>query len=166
VIVLSRTVLSTKRQKDTINLNLGRILVFCEGMTEKQYLVFDCDDPPNVQKVILQMLGSESKFELLVSNYLFEVWLLMHFENVETKMTKRAIYNRLTHHLTRTYKKASQGIIREIIQNGNVEAAISNAEELEAKYKIEEKDITSNIGEMNPYTNMHILIEQLMAEIS
>ncbi|WP_169911717.1 RloB family protein [Clostridium oryzae] len=216
---MGRTILSGKRNKNTIPVNLGRILIFCEGATEKyyleyfadiirknkfndikveiesangnasrvfhfaeafledennnrkyhnykKYLVFDCDAPPNIQKIILQMLSSNDKLELLISNYLFEVWLLMHFEDVETKMTKKEIYNRLSDHLKETYGKASQGIIREIIQNGSVEDAINNAEKLVNKYKVSGKDIKSNIGEMNPFSNMHFLIEQIMSVIS
>lgn len=85
MIVLSRTVLSAKRQKNIIPTYLGRILLFCEGMTEKQYL-----------------------------EYFSEIIRKNKFNDI----------------------------------------------------KIEGKDITSNIGEMNPFTNMHLLIEQLMAVIS
>lgn len=57
-------------------------------------------------------------------------------------------------------------IIREILNNGNVEDAIKNGYELENKYKVQGKTITLNIKEMNPYTNIHGTIEQFMAEIS
>lgn len=62
--------------------------------------------------------------------------------------------------------KASAGLIREIIQNGSVEDAMKNAESLAEKYSQEGKNICNSIGKMNPYTNVNILVEQLLAVIS
>lgn len=135
-------------------------------MHHKKYLVFDCDDPPNIQDVIIDMNNSSHNYSLLVSNFRFETWLLMHFEHVSDYIKKRDISKNLTAHLKHEYKKADAGIIREIINNGNVEEAIKNGHELENKYQLEGKTIRSNIKEMNPYTNVHTLIEQFMLEIS
>ena len=131
-----------------------------------KYLVFDCDDPPNIQQVILDMLFSDKDYSLLISNYLFEIWLLMHFEFINEILSKRKIYQHLDGHLTREYKKASVGIIREIIQKGSVDEAIKNANILEEKYKSEGKLINGNIEGMNPYTSVQSLVEQFMVEIS
>lgn len=59
--------------------------------TYGKYLAFDCDDPPNIQDVVL----ATKDYELLISNHLFEVWLLMHLEEMEAKLSKREIYRRL-----------------------------------------------------------------------
>lgn len=216
---MGRTVLSPARQKNMRNINIGRIILFCEGLTEKlyfeyfseiiekskfddiniqiesadgnasrvlkfaeeymtnednnrkysnykKYLVFDCDAPPNIQKVINRMNLSLIQFELLVSNYLFETWLLMHFEDVTEKITKREAYKRLSKHLVSDYKKASAGIIREILQNGNIEYAMQNAERLAIKYKSEGINVCNEIVKMNPFTNVNVLVEQLLATIS
>lgn len=50
-----------------------------------KYLAFDCDDSPNIQSVIMKA----KDYELLISNYLFETWLLMHFEDVKEKISKK-----------------------------------------------------------------------------
>ncbi len=216
---LGRTVLSPSRHKNIKNTNIGHMILFCEGLTEKyyfeyfidiikknkfndirieiesadgnssrvlkfaddylavednnrkysnykKYLVFDCDSPPNIQRVIDKICLSENGYEMLVSNYLFETWLLMHFENVTEKISKEYTYKRLSEHLVNQYKKASAGLIREIIQNGSVEEAMRNAESLAAKYSQEGKNICNSIGKMNPYTNVNILVEQLLAVIS
>ena len=63
-------------------------------------------------------------------------------------------------------KKGHQGIIREIILNGDVEKAIKNAKKLEDKYLLNSKTIFSTISDMNPYTSVFKLIEQFMVEIS
>jgi len=216
---MGRTKLSKERTVEVQKENIGKIIIFCEGMTEKnymdyfadiinknkytdihietessngnarnvlnfadsflfeeannriythynKYLIFDCDDPPNIQDVINDMISSDKEYSLIVSNFLFEIWLLMHFENVDKKLSKRQIYERLNTYLNKEYKKADPGIIREIVQIGSVEEAIKNCYELDEKYKLDKKLIINDIKEMNPYTNVHKLIEQFMLEIS
>lgn len=212
---MGRTLLSPQRLAATKRTNIGRIIIFCEGQTEKyyfdyfaeiirkskytdvevvletangnartvlnfadefmmdekhnrkfnlygKYLVFDCDDPPDIQSVVLEASG----YELLISNYLFETWLLMHFEDVEEKISKREIYRRLSSHLHSSYSKGCKGNTREIIQNGNIEKAIDHARALERKYATEGKSIFSDVKAMNPYTSVYQLIEQFLIEIS
>ncbi len=212
---MGRTVLSQKRLYETKKLNIGKIIVFCEGKTEKyyfdyfaeiinknkytdvevvlesangnaqtvlnyaidflsieennrkysnygKYLVFDCDDPPTIQNVI----NNASSFELLVSNYLFETWLLMHFEDVDDKLSKRKIYRKLSEHLNKDYTKGHKGKTRKIILTGSIEKAIDNAKVLVDRYENEDKTIFAHIDEMNPYTSVYKLIEQFMVEIS
>ena len=209
--LMGRTVLSSQRLSNTMRTNIGRILIFCEGKTEKyyfnyfaeiinknkynnievilesangnaqavlnyadefmddetnvqkfrdysKYLVFDCDAPQDIQSVIL----NAQKYQLLISNYLFETWLLMHFEEVTEEVSRRQIYRRLSAHLNNTYKKGQKGKTREIISNGNIEAAIDNARRLDEKYKKEGKNIFMNIKEMNPFTSVYELVEQFM----
>lgn len=212
---MGRTKLSPQRLSQTKRTNIGRIIIFCEGKTEKyyfdyfaeiikknkytdveviletangnaqtvlnfanefmndekhnqkfstygKYLAFDCDDPPDIQDVVL----AADKYELLVSNHLFEIWLLMHFEDVEEKISKREIYRRLSLHLHGAYSKGHKGKTREIVQNGNIEKAIDNARTLEKKYAAEGKSIFTNIKDMNPFTSVYKLAEQFMVEIS
>jgi len=130
--------------------------------TYGKYLVFDCDAPPEIQAVVL----SSREYELLISNYLFETWLLMHFEEVDIRLTKRLTYSRLSEYLHDTYRKGHKGRTREIIQSGSVENAINNARKLDEHYESEGKSVFSDIKEMNPYTSVYRLIEQFMAEIS
>ncbi len=216
---MGKTILSPERKKAIKKVNIGKQIIFCEGMTEKHYLdyfiniinknkftdvrvetesangnakkvlkfaeefltqeennrkylnykkslIFDCDAPKSIKTVISEMQASEREYVLLVSNYLFEIWLLMHFEIVNVKLTKRKIYEKLSEYLANGYSKADAGIIREIIQQGNIEEAIRNATELTEIYRSAGKTIGRDIEQMNPFTNVHELIEQFMAEIS
>ncbi len=97
---------------------------------------------------------------------MFEIWLLMHFEEVDKKLRKKQLLEKLSSFLHTGYAKADEGQIRKIIQNGNVEKAIDNAERLEQKYAKEEKHICRDVEAMNPYTSVHHLVEQFMLEIS
>ncbi|MBS5783368.1 MAG: RloB domain-containing protein [Clostridium sp.] len=212
---MSRTQLSPQRLSGTKEINIGRIIIFCEGKTEKyyfdyfaeiirknkyndievvletangnaqtvlsyadrfmsdeenrhkfstygKYLAFDCDDPPDIQSIV----KNAKNYELLISNYLFETWLLMHFEDVDTKLSKRQIYRRLTGYLHSGYSKGHKGKTREIIQNGDIEKAIDNAKALEQQYTEKGKNVASSIKDMNPFTSVYKLIEQFMVQIS
>ncbi len=215
---MGRTRLSPQRLLETKKANIGRIIIFCEGKTEKhyfdyfaeiikknkytsvevflesangnaqtvlnyanqfmadeehnrkfstygKYLAFDCDAPPNIQSVVSAAKEAE-KYELLISNYLFETWLLMHFEDVHEKLSRQKTYRRLSEHLHGGYSKGHKGKTREIILNGSIEKAIDNAKALEKRYTEAGKSISICVEEMNPYTTVHTLIEQLMLEVS
>lgn len=216
---MGRTVLSPTRLSQTKEINIGRLIIFCEGPTEKcyfdyfseiieknkyidiqveteavggnartvlnfanafleaeknnrkyatyeKYLAFDCDDPPDIQGVISDSQAGMQKYLLLVTNNMFETWLLMHFEDVEESLGIHAIEKRLAEALKRTYKKADPGCIRGIIQKGDFDKAIDHAKALSDRYRNEGKSIFRDVKEMNPYTNVHKLIEQFLVAIS
>ncbi|MGB7606709.1 MAG: RloB family protein [Lutisporaceae bacterium] len=216
---MGRTELSPQRLSQTKKTNIGHLIIFCEGKTEKfyfdyfaqiinknkytdvkaeietangnaqtvlnfansymeqeennrkykdygKYLAFDCDDPPDIQAVVTASQSDDKEYKLLISNYLFETWLLMHFEDVDAQLSKRETYRRLSDHLRSTYKKGHKGKTREILQNGDIEKAIDNARALEVGYQTKGKNILTAIKDMNPYTSVHQLIEQFMVEIS
>lgn len=140
--ILGRTLLSKEKLVFEDNVFIGKIILFCEGMTEKNYfeyfsdavkhnkftninievqkaggnargvlnyanvfmnkeennrkykdyekiLIFDCDVPKDIQSVINDAISGKNKYKLLISNLLFETWLLMHFENVDKKLSKK-----------------------------------------------------------------------------
>lgn len=214
---MARTILSPQRRSEMLPLNIGHVILFCEGATEKyyfdyfaeilnnkkyndmrvvtesadgnaqqvlnyaneymsnednqlkyggydRYLVFDCDAPPTIQRVI----QDAKEYELLVSNHFFETWLLMHFEDLEptAKLGKKKTFEQLSIHLSFPYEKANKGIIREILQNGNIERAIDNAKQLEQFYLGVNLKMDSDIKKMNPYSSAYRFVEMLLYEIS
>lgn len=139
------------------------------GLYDK-YLVFDCDSPEDIQKVIQEMLSSDYDYTLLASNLLFETWLLMHLEIVNERRSKATTYTCLAIALGLEFygdaEKASPGIIRQIIGNGdNLRVAIDNARDLEQRYKDRDLTIDKNLQDMNPYTTVHRLMELILAEM-
>lgn len=132
------------------------------------YLMYDCDDPTDIESVITESLKSEYKYKLLITNFLFEVWLLMHFEEVDKKISKSEIEDRLKFHLNLEYyrskEKANNGLIRQIISTGKVNLAIENAERLEKTYS--DYNLELDIKKMNPYTSVHKLMEKISDEFS
>lgn len=135
-----------------------------------KYLIFDCDDPKNIEDVIQKMLDSEHGYKLLLTNLLFEVWLLMHFEVVDTKLGKRVIYKKMADYLGcleyNSKEKANEGNIRKIIGDSkNVKNSIINAKNLEREYNGKCDELVKNIKTLNPYTKMHSFIEKVLYEI-
>jgi hypothetical protein len=131
-----------------------------------KYLVFDSDDPPNIKEVLKDMKESEHSYILLLSNLLFETWLLMHFEILDSPLKKRKIYEKLADKLgydNYVKHKSSPGMIRQIIGNcDSVRNAIKNAKELEKTYGERNYNYEECIDSMNPYTTVHQLVEKLI----
>jgi len=222
---MARLKFEPNRSIDTLPEHVGKVLLFCEGETEKnyfeyfkdvflheefkfsdivietvcgngnaqtvldkaneffdddqnvkkyqdyrKYLVFDCDAPSNVQEVICNALKSPMNYQLLLSNLLFETWLMMHFREVETRLKKKATYQAMAdyYHVDSygSKEKADKGLLRGLIGDGeSVRLAISNAENLAEFWNAQHKRIQKDISDMNPYTQMHLLMKEIMDEL-
>jgi len=117
------------------------------------------------------MQASERNYQLLPTNLFFETWLLMHFVQVESSISKKSTFINLGQKLRinkYTDKEKSEiGIIAEIIGDGaSVRQAIIHARELEELYRSRNLKIGNNIVEMNPYTAIHTLVEKILSEIT
>lgn len=159
--------------------NARRVLNFAEEFLQdesnlrkyalyEKHLVFDCDAPTEIERVIIDMLSSTNNYTLSLTNLLFETWLLMHFEQVEPlySNTKTKIENRLEASLGKEYTKADSGLIRQIIGNGdNLRNAISHAHVLEERYKNDNLSLERDIRQMNPFTTVHSLMERILNEM-
>ena len=129
--------------------NAGKLLIFCEGYTEYNYLDYfkryidnnlrakysdiviqpmnaKANAPENIQQVITLMKDSGNDYILDYSNLLFETWLVMHFQNLEPEKdnSKRTIIKLMRDYLKVTKYtnkiKASKGTIGKILgSNGN-----------------------------------------------
>ena len=112
----------------------------------EKHLVFDCDDPKDIQSVIQQMKDSVNDYILDYTCLLFETWLVMHFMHlrVTDNVKKLAIISYMREHL---------GISR---YKSKIKAAPGT--ENDCAYDIDVK-------EMNPSTNVHLLVEVILDEI-
>ncbi|WP_217496359.1 RloB family protein [Paenibacillus algicola] len=159
--------------------NAQRVLNFAEEFLQEEtnlrkyalyekHLVFDCDAPTDIERVIIDMLSSTNNYILSLTNLLFETWLLMHFEQVEPiySDTKTKVGNRLEAALGKEYTKADSGLIRQIIGNGdNLRNAISHAYALEERFKNQNLSLEKDIQKMNPFTTVHSLMERMLYEM-
>lgn len=139
----------------------------------EKYLVFDCDAPKDtIQQTIKLMLESPNEYKLALSNFMFETWLLMHFEKVEKKYDKSVLYQKLANYLKLSpgekYSnlKADDEMINSIFQIGNVEKAIKNGKGLHNEYREKNLDISEDIAAMNPHVLIYELIELLLKYVA
>ncbi|MDG0888939.1 RloB family protein [Paracholeplasma manati] len=154
----------------------NKVITFLENPDNHKYqyhekvIVFDLDDPIKQElmiKLLVEMSKSDYGFTLLYSYKSFEVWLLMHLMEVSLPMTKRQLNERIREQLNMArYVKSSKGMISKILHDeSNVINAIQNAEKLEKKYREDSLKIISSYKEMNPFTNVHKLVEEILENL-
>lgn len=155
---------------------LNKVNEFLENPINHKYqyhekvIVFDLDDPKKRElmiKTLIEMSKSDYGFTLLYSYKSFEVWLLMHLLEVTLPMTKRQLKEKIREQLNITrYIKSSKGMISKILHDeSNVKNAIENAKNLDKKYRDDNLKIISSYKEMNPFTNVHKLVEEILENL-
>ena len=85
--------------------------------------VFDSDAPSKEDIEEAVRIAKEKNVVIMTSNLSFEVWLLMHLEDVSHVYTQADYEDRLSQLLGRKYRK-SQGL-REMISLDSVESAVA-----------------------------------------
>ena len=127
---------------------------------EQIYVVFDRDDHPSYAAALQQAQALDGKlhndakqkvpFKAIVSVPCFELWLLLHFEQVSTPAIKReAVYSHLKEYLS-DYEKGSSNLYERT--KDKLEFAKKNARKLAST--------NTNKG-VDTYTNVYELVEVL-----
>lgn len=98
-------------------------------------------------------LARKNKILIAYSNEAFELWYVLHFNYLDTGITRKAYCDLLTRELKKKYEKNSENIYSEIRHLQN--EAIQRAKRLYEQYPIHhpEKD--------KPSTTVHLLVEEL-----
>lgn len=137
---------------------------------DQTWAVFDKDDldKTNGNRINFERAfyeANESNIEIAYSNECFELWFLLHFEDVDATETlpRESIYRKLEDAIKREvdpnfeYKHGDSSIVDIIWQNGDQQKAIIRAKGLN-EYHSDNK--TSPI-EANPNTLIYKLVEEL-----
>ncbi|MDJ0775880.1 MAG: RloB family protein [Mastigocoleus sp. MO_167.B18] len=92
-------------------------------------------------------------FKVAYSNEAFELWYILHFEFLNTGISRSKYLQKLNSLLAEKYQKNSETIYEEIFEKQPT--AIKNAEKLLKEYNPQnpEKD--------NPSTTVHLLVKEL-----
>lgn len=158
--------------------NAGKLLIFCEGYTEYNYLVYFKDYLENnlyvkYSDIVIEPINAKGN-AMQVYNYAEKFLLVMHFQNLNPKESnsKREIIRLMRDYLEvakyTSSVKAAKGTIGKILgSNGNekIRSAIENAKELEKYWQNENKIYLKDIVKMNPSVDVYKLIERLLDEI-
>jgi hypothetical protein len=127
---------------------------------EQVYVVFDRDDHETYHNALDKAaarngklrndLKQAVKFEAIASVPCFELWLLLHFEDVHAPLNRTEVYQRLRQHLP-NYDKGQAGHYAQTCQN--LADSSQRAEHL--------AQLTTAHDGTEPYTDMHRLVHLL-----
>ena len=129
------------------------------------WVVFDRDvDPKNSSDKSnfnnALTLAERNGIQVAYSNDSFELWYLLHFQEVSGPLHRREIDHKLSIHLGRTYKSRHRSKIEDLfdIVHSVQATALKRAENLYKKHTGESPESA------NPSTTVHLLIIDLMSE--
>lgn len=127
---------------------------------EQVYVVFDRDDHETYHNALAKAaalngklrndLKQAVKFEAIVSVPCFELWLLLHFEDVQAPLHRNVVYQRLSQYLP-NYDKGQKGHYAQTRQH--LAVATQRAEH--------RAGLTTARNAVEPYTDMHRLVHLL-----
>ncbi len=127
----------------------------------KVWVVFDKDDNPDFDEAI--KLAKENNIEVAWSNESFELWLLLHFQDLSVGIKRNQYLSNLNNHFKNN--NINNGIYNKNISNifdvmiDKVDMAIMRSEKLRKYYERKSEHYASN---MNPGTTVDILVKELI----
>ncbi|QUF83329.1 RloB family protein [Clostridium butyricum] len=128
------------------------------------WVVFDKDDNTDFDDAI--KLAEDNDIKVAWSNESFELWILLHFQDLNTPITRGQYISNLSKHLKDnnindgTYNKNIKNIFD--ITLDKVDYAIRRSEKLREYYKNQKQNKASD---MNPGTSVDILVKELLCYI-
>ena len=128
---------------------------------DRVWVVFDKDDNDDFDKAI--GLAGQYGFQSAWSNEAFELWFLLHFQYLDTAVSRTAYIDKIESKVRShrgyesfRYQKSSREIYGIVTSLGDEQAAVSHARRLRAWYGKGQKS-----SECNPCTTVDCLIEEL-----
>jgi len=117
------------------------------------WCVFDRDSFPAENFNAALALAQEKDIHVAYSNEAFELWYVLHFEYLNSGISRKDYILKLESNLGHPYAKNSESIYKELYTRQAI--AIQNARKLLAEYR--PRDPVND----NPSTTVHLLVEQL-----
>jgi hypothetical protein len=138
---------------------------------DETWAVFDKDDADIVPANTIRFneafrIAQEGKISVAYSNEVFELWLLLHLEDVDSAIAvpRLQIYSRLEDAIRRfpgyntfQYQHGNTGVIDAMLVYGDESLAILRAERILA----EQRERGRRPIDANPSTTVHILVKRL-----
>lgn len=134
------------------------------GSFSKVWVVFDKDDNSDFDEAV--KLAEENNIEVAWFNESFELWLLLHFQDLNVAISRNQYLSSLNNHFKS--KNINNGVYSKSISNifdvtmDKVDNAIIRSEKLREYYKEKGERLASN---MNPGTTIDILVKELIEYI-
>lgn len=172
--VYMRTVGTGKKPKGIVEQSIAEresLSIEAKKTIDETWVVFDRDDEGNNPTTLANFntawaLAKKEDIHIAFSNEVFELWLLLHFSEVDSAdpIPRAAIYSSLEAaiksfeaHATFVYEHGKIGVIDVLVELGDEEKAIERAKALLAEQKQKQRQPI----DANPSTTVHVLVEKL-----
>jgi hypothetical protein len=128
-----------------------------EGPFDEIWCVFDRDSfAPDDYDNAISKIESKAKYNVAYSNEAFELWFVLHFEFLNTRIGRAQYIDKLTDKLGLKYEKNSPTIYRLIQEMGDEEQAMKWADRL-----LQEHHMATSLSDRCPSTTVHHLVRKL-----
>ncbi|HOD18011.1 MAG TPA: RloB family protein [Candidatus Cloacimonadota bacterium] len=117
------------------------------------WCVFDKDDFPAANFNTAILMAKNNGFKVAYSNEAFELWYLLHFEYIDTALTRKQYIEKLNKLLKSNYNKNDPAMYEKLLDKQK--NAIKNAKKLLSSYN------PVNPAKDNPSTTIFELVEYL-----
>jgi hypothetical protein len=141
---------------NTVTLVEQAIELSSHNTYDQVWCVFDRNDFPARDFNDALALAATNNINVAYSNEAFELWYVLHFEFLNTGISRRDYCDKLSKLLGHKYDKKSETIYAEL--KSRQSDALRNAKRLLQQYN------PPNPERDNPSTTVHLLVEQLNAQ--
>ncbi|HZG10565.1 MAG TPA: RloB family protein [Kurthia gibsonii] len=141
-----------KTSKHTAALNMIQTLISAPENYERTYVVFDKDENSHSNLEKACKLAKDNNIKVLYSNDCFELYILLHFEEVRSHLNKKDLYKKLENWLgVNDYESSKGKKIEELFDRVHLaEKNCSNFSD----------DLTKSFN-LNPYTNVGKYLKEI-----
>ncbi|NUT63420.1 RloB family protein, partial [Herbaspirillum sp. C9C3] len=123
---------------------------------EEVWCVFDRDDFPAKNVALAFSLAKEAKINIAFSNECFELWYLLHYDYIDSGISRSEYPRMLSERLGRSYRKSDPSMYESVLPGQS--KAIKLAKRLAKEFPlVEGKECQSK-----PITTVHLLVERLI----
>jgi len=126
-----------------------------ENSYSEAWCVFDRDSFPTSRVKAALNLAEQNNIKCAFSNESFELWYVLHFEYLDTQITRADYCKKLTNLLGKKYEKNNASIYEEILDRQD--------QALKFAKKLEKKILPNGACPANsyPYTTVYKIVERL-----
>jgi len=124
---------------------------------DRVWVVLDRDSFPADRFNAAVEMAKQEEMGCAYSNEAFELWYLLHFDFIDTGISRSQYGEMLTAYLGFEYQKTATNIYKTLQEKGNQKKAIKFAE------KLEKLHADTSPADANPCTKVHLLVKELDA---
>lgn len=140
---------------NTVSVVEKALEMFSSGNFKEAWCVFDRDSFPKKRVKEALDLARRNNIKIAFSNESFELWYVLHFAYLDTKITRNDYVKALTSYLDKPYKKNDEDMYQTLLQYQH--------KAIERSKRLHDEMVLPGACECDsyPYTTIHELVERL-----